>query len=69
METHAMLMDRKNAVKMTILSKAICRFNVIPSTIPTAFFNELEQIILNFIYTPKEPPRTQNSQSNPEKEE
>ena len=47
------LMDWKNLVKMSIPWKAIYRFNVITSHIPMAFFIELEQTILKFVWNHK----------------
>ena len=54
-DTPCSWIGRINIVKMTVLPKAIDRFNVIPIKLPISFFTELEQKFYNLYGNTKDP--------------
>ena len=53
-------MDLKNEYFKLITTKAIYKFNTMPTKTPMAYFIELEQITLNSVFQLQEIPNSQN---------
>ena len=53
-EIYHVLGSKNQYVKMTIILRAICRFDAIPIKLPMTFFTELQQNILQFVWNKKD---------------